>query len=86
MKVVMIYGSANDQSFMQIGKDYLDEQGVPFEEHVLSAHRNLPELLEFLKQLEAGGEQAVILAVAGLAAALPGVVSVSTELGHRDGQ
>ena len=80
MKVVMIYGSANDQAFMQIGKDYLDEQSVAFEEHVLSAHRNLPELLEFLKELEASGEPAVILAIAGLAAALPGVVSVSTEL------
>ena len=76
----MIYGSANDQAFMQIGKDYLDEQGVVFEEHVLSAHRDLPELIEFLDKLENSGERAVILAIAGLAAALPGVVAVKTEL------
>ena len=32
---------------MQVGKDYLDEQGVAYEERVLSAHRNLPELIEY---------------------------------------
>lgn len=80
MKVVMIYGSANDQAFMNIGKEYLKEQGVPYEEHVLSAHRDLPELIEFLDKLENSGEKAVILAIAGLAAALPGVVAVKTEL------
>ncbi len=76
----MIYGSANDQAFMQVGKDYLEEQGVPYEEQVLSAHRNLPELIEYLDNLKASGEKAVILAIAGLSAALPGVVAVKTEL------
>ena len=80
MKVVMIYGSANDQAFMQIGKDYLEEQGIDYEEQVLSAHRNLPELIEYLDALKASGEKAVILAIAGLSAALPGVVAVKTEL------
>ena len=78
MKVIMIYGSANDQAFMQPGKDYLDKEGVEWEEHVLSAHRNLPELIEFLEGLK--GEKAVLLAIAGLAAALPGVVGVKTDL------
>jgi len=80
MKVIIIYGSANDKDFMKVGKDYLAEQGVPFEEEVLSAHRNLPELMDYLDALNASGEKAVILAVAGLAAALPGVVAVKTEL------
>jgi len=80
MKVVMIYGSANEQAFMQIGKDYLTEQNVPWEERVLSAHRNLPELLEYLESLNQSGEKVIILAIAGLAAALPGVVAASTEL------
>jgi 5-(carboxyamino)imidazole ribonucleotide mutase len=80
MKVVMIYGSANDMDFMNVGKEYLKENGVAFEEHVLSAHRNLPELIEFLDNLKSSGEKAVILAIAGLAAALPGVVGVKTEL------
>ena len=80
MKVIMIYGSANDQAFMQVGKDYLEEQGVVYEERVLSAHRNLPELIEDLDSIEASGEKAVIPAIAGLSAALPGVVAVKTEL------
>ena len=80
MKVVMIYGSANDMDFMNVGKDYLKDQGISYEEHVLSAHRNLPELIEFLDNLESSGEKAVILAIAGLAAALPGVVGVKTNL------
>jgi 5-(carboxyamino)imidazole ribonucleotide mutase len=80
MKVIMIYGSANDQAFMKPGKDYLDEEGVPFEEQVFSAHRDLPELIEYLDSLKASGDKAVIVAIAGLAAALPGVVAVKTEL------
>ena len=76
----MIYGSANDMDFMNPGKNYLNDEGVEFEEHVLSAHRNLPELIEFLDNLKSSGEKAVILAIAGLAAALPGVVGVKTQL------
>lgn len=80
MKVIMIYGSANDKPFLQGGRDYLESEGVDFEEVVLSAHRDLPELIEYLDALKASGEKAVILAIAGLAAALPGVVGVKTEL------
>ncbi len=80
MKTIIIYGSANDKEFMQPARTYLDEQGLAYDEHVISAHRNLPELIQFLHDLNASGEKAVILAVAGLAAALPGVVAVETEL------
>jgi len=80
MKTIIIYGSANDKEFMQPARTYLDEKGLVYEEHVISAHRNLPELIQFLRDLNASGEKAVILAVAGLAAALPGVVAVETEL------
>lgn len=80
MKVIMIYGSANDKPYLQGGRDYLEAEGVAYEEVVLSAHRDLPELIEFLDKLKADGEKAVILAIAGLAAALPGVVGVKTEL------
>ena len=41
MKVVIIYGSASDQAFMQPGRDYLDKEQVAYEERVLSAHRIL---------------------------------------------
>ena len=80
MKVIMIYGSANDKPYLQGGRDYLEAEGVAYEEVVLSAHRDLPELIEYLDKLKADGEKAVILAIAGLAAALPGVVGVKTEL------
>jgi 5-(carboxyamino)imidazole ribonucleotide mutase len=65
---------------MKPAHTYLKDQGVNYEEHVISAHRNLPELIQFLRDLNESGEKAVILAVAGLAAALPGVVAVETEL------
>lgn len=80
MKVIIIYGSANDKEFMKPAHTYLEDQGVTYEEHVISAHRNLTELIQFLRDLNESGQKAVILAVAGLAAALPGVVAVETEL------
>ena len=80
MKVIMIYGSANDMPFMEPARAYLKENEVNYEETVLSAHRNLSELIEYLAKLEESGEKAVILAIAGLAAALPGVVVMKTSL------
>ncbi len=79
MKVVIIYGSASDQAFMQPGRDYLDKEKVTYEERVLSAHRNHAELAAYLQELNASKQKLVIIAVAGLSAALPGVVAVQTE-------
>lgn len=78
MKVIIIYGSANDKPFMQPGRDYLEKENVAYEEQVLSAHRDHAALGEYLKQINESGEKLVILAVAGLSAALPGVVAVQT--------
>ena len=80
MKAILIYGSENDKPFMQPARTYLEENGVDYVEEVLSAHRNLSELIDFLAKLEESGEKAVILAIAGLAAALPGVVVMKTSL------
>lgn len=80
MKVIMIYGSANDMPFMEPAREYLKNEGVAYDETVLSAHRNLSELIDFLGDIEKSGEKAVILAIAGLAAALPGVVVMKTSL------
>lgn len=80
MKVILIYGSPNDKPFMEPARVYLNEQSVTFEEVVLSAHRDLPELISYLENLEKSGEKAVILAIAGLSAALPGVVVMSCSL------
>ena len=79
MKIVIIYGSANDKAFMQPGRDYLDKEKVAYEEQVLSAHRDHEKLGEYIKELNASKQKIVIIAVAGLAAALPGVVTVQTE-------
>ncbi|MBR4309619.1 MAG: AIR carboxylase family protein, partial [Akkermansia sp.] len=60
--------------------EYFKEQDIEHEEVVYSAHRDLPELLQYLKELEESGTKAVLLCVAGLSAALPGVVVMNTEL------
>ena len=62
MKVILIYGSENDKPFMQPARDYLEAENLDHEEEVLSAHRNLSELIEYLGKLEESGEKAVILA------------------------
>lgn len=80
MKAIIIYGSKSDLEFMKPARDYFSEQAVEYEEVVYSAHRDLPQLLEYLKSLEASKTQAVLLCVAGLSAALPGVVVMNTEL------
>ncbi len=71
--VLFIIGSESDREQVQPGLDLLAEKGLSCELKVLSAHRDLPELLEFLGAHE--GEYRVMIAAAGLAAALPGVVA-----------
>ena len=80
MKVITIYGSKSDLPFMEPAREYLKENNVEHEEVVYSAHRDLPELIEYLKKLEADGTKAVLLCVAGLSAALPGVVVMNTDI------
>ena len=79
MKAAIVFGSKSDQPVMKKAADLLREMGVQFSAHVLSAHR-VPELLsETLKRLEAEGAE-VIIAGAGLAAHLPGVIASQTLL------
>ncbi|MDR0497893.1 MAG: 5-(carboxyamino)imidazole ribonucleotide mutase [Treponema sp.] len=77
MKAVIIFGSVSDKPVMKKDADVLQEMGVTYSAHVLSAHR-VPELLSAtLKQLEEEGTE-VIIAGAGLAAHLPGVIASQT--------
>jgi len=79
MKVLILFGSPNDQTIMKKAKDILDHFGVHNESYAISAHR-APELLEeVLTKKEAEGFE-VIIAGAGLAAHLPGVVASKTAL------
>jgi 5-(carboxyamino)imidazole ribonucleotide mutase len=77
MKAAIIFGSQSDKPVVKKAADVLREMGVEFSAHVLSAHR-VPELLrETLKGLESEGTE-VIIAAAGLAAHLPGVIASQT--------
>ena len=79
MKVAIIFGSQSDKAVVKKAADVFREMGVEFSAHVLSAHR-VPELLsKTLKELEADGTE-VIIAGAGLAAHLPGVIASQTLL------
>jgi len=79
MRAAIIFGSKSDSTTMKKAADVLRDFGVPFSAHVLSAHR-VPELLEeTLAKLEAEGTE-VIIAGAGLAAHLPGVIASKTAL------
>jgi len=77
MKVAIIFGSPSDQPVLKKAADVFRELDVQFSAHIISAHRS-PELLaETLKELESSGTE-VIIASAGLAAHLPGVIASQT--------
>jgi 5-(carboxyamino)imidazole ribonucleotide mutase len=79
MKVLILFGSPSDKSVMKKAKDLLDEFQVVNESYAISAHRS-PELLEeILTSKEEEGFE-VIIAGAGLAAHLPGVIASRTIL------
>ena len=77
MKVAIIFGSKSDTEVMRGSAKCLREFNIPFEAHVLSAHRVPEKLTEVLKKLEEEGCEAII-AGAGLAAHLPGVIASKT--------
>ncbi len=77
--VSIIMGSTSDLPVMEKAAKLLDELCVPFEMNALSAHRT-PEAVEtFAKNARQRGIK-VIIAGAGMAAALPGVIAASTTL------
>jgi len=79
MKVAILFGSKSDVPTMKKAADVFKEFGVSYIAHAVSAHRS-PELLtEILHGLETGGTE-VIIAGAGLAAHLPGVIASQTLL------
>jgi 5-(carboxyamino)imidazole ribonucleotide mutase len=75
----ILMGSKSDWETMQAAAKILDEFGIAFEAKVASAHRS-PELVaDFVKSAESRGIE-VLIAAAGLAAHLPGVVASMTLL------
>jgi len=78
--VVIIAGSESDRSFVEPALKLAEELKLETEFKVYSAHRNLEALLEYLTEIEKTGKTKVIIAVAGLSAALPGVVAAKVKL------
>ena len=79
MKVGIILGSGSDKDVMRNAGKVLDEFGVPWSAHIISAHR-APELLsKQIKKMEEEGARCFI-AGAGLAAHLPGVIASLTTI------
>jgi 5-(carboxyamino)imidazole ribonucleotide mutase len=72
-------GSTSDLPVMEKAAKFLDEMEIPFEINALSAHRTPDEVEAFAKGAKVRGVK-VIIAGAGMAAALPGVVAASTTL------
>lgn len=77
--VSIIMGSTSDLPVMEKAAKLLDEMQVPFEMNALSAHRTLAEVEKFAKEASGRGIK-VIIAAAGMAAALPGVIAANTTL------
>ena len=77
--VSIIMGSTSDLPVMEKACKLLDDMQVPFEVNALSAHRTPDAVEAFARGAKARGVK-VIIAGAGMAAALPGVIAASTTL------
>ncbi|RJS79442.1 5-(carboxyamino)imidazole ribonucleotide mutase [Methanophagales archaeon] len=76
-KIAVILGSESDREVADKVVKVLDEHEISYEVKVISAHRNPDELDRYLKESEE--ETEVIIAIAGLSAALPGVIASKTK-------
>ena len=77
--VSIIMGSTSDLPVMEKAAKFLEEMQIPFEMNSLSAHRTPAEVEAFAQGAKERGLR-VIIAGAGMAAALPGVIAASTTL------
>lgn len=77
--VSIIMGSTSDMPVMEKACKFLNDLKVPFEVNALSAHRTPDAVETFAKEAKGRGVK-VIIAAAGMAAALPGVIAASTTL------
>ncbi|HSN50134.1 MAG TPA: 5-(carboxyamino)imidazole ribonucleotide mutase [Bacteroidales bacterium] len=78
-KVSIIMGSTSDLPVMEAAAKFLNEMQIPFEINALSAHRTPEKVEEFAKNAHKRGIR-VIIAAAGMAAHLPGVIAAMTTL------
>lgn len=78
-RVSIIMGSTSDLPVMEKAAKFLDEWEIPFELVALSAHRTPAEVEQFATTAKERGVE-VIIAGAGMAAALPGVIAANTTI------
>lgn len=78
-RVSIIMGSTSDMPVMEKAAQLLNDFQVPFEIQALSAHRTPAEVELFAKEAHERGVE-VIIAAAGMAAALPGVIAANTTI------
>ena len=77
--VGILVGSESDRERMQAGLDELESRGIAYEFEVRSAHRTPDAVAEYAREARGRGLR-VLIAGAGLSAALPGVVAAHTDL------
>jgi phosphoribosylaminoimidazole carboxylase PurE protein len=78
-RVGIVMGSKSDLPLMEKAGNELEERGIRYEIRVMSAHRDPDTVADYAKNAKMRGLR-VIIAGAGLAAALPGVVAAHSEL------
>jgi 5-(carboxyamino)imidazole ribonucleotide mutase len=78
-RVGILMGSKSDMPVMELASKELEKRGILYEVRVLSAHRQPDEVADYARNAKMRGLR-IIIAGAGLAAALPGVVAAHTEL------
>ncbi len=78
-KVAVLLGSKNDMEYIDGAKELLEKFAIPYKVMVMSAHRTLDRVVEFAAGAEKNGF-GVVIACAGMAAHLPGVVAAKTLL------
>ncbi len=78
-KIAIIMGSDSDLPVVKKAADMLAEFGVPYEVHVFSAHRTPEQAAQFSREARKNGFGAII-AAAGMAAHLAGVIAAGTTL------
>ncbi len=78
-KIAIILGSKSDLDVLEAAKKYLEFFDLPHEIKILSAHRNHAELQDYIEKAAENGI-VLIIACAGMAAHLPGVIAAMTHL------
>jgi len=75
-EVAIIVGSTSDMHIAEKAKEVFEDESISYDLQVISAHREPERLDEYLKNSDCK----VIIAIAGLAAALPGIIASKTDI------